>query len=253
MEIRILIISGEKSTNIRYSEQNLHGSYLSYYILMYVNDCSPCPSIWMDVCEWVLTMSQSGWMYVNECSPCPKSGWMDVNECSPCPILDGCMWMSAHHVPFWMDVCEWVLTMSQSGWMYVNECSPCPKSGWMDVNECSPCPILDGCMWMSAHHVPVWMDVGMWMSAHHVPVWMDVCEWVLTMSQSGWMWFTPMYSTKLANPSFNQTSSHHFIVTKFPNHCNQINKLIHCRFVIVRLQRRVDKALFQRGWVASVA
>lgn len=36
----------------------------------------------------------------------------------------------------------------------------------------------------------------------------------ITISQSGWLWAVPLNSMNVANPSFSQRSSHHFIVTK---------------------------------------
>ena len=41
---------------------------------------------------------------------------------------------------------------------------------------------------------------------------------LLTALNSGLTTFVPSISTKLAKPSFNQMSFHHFIVTRFPNH-----------------------------------
>ena len=42
---------------------------------------------------------------------------------------------------------------------------------------------------------------------------MKLTEWKRGLTSS-----VPNNSTKLANPSFNQISFHHFIVTKLPNH-----------------------------------
>lgn len=40
----------------------------------------------------------------------------------------------------------------------------------------------------------------------------------LTMFREGSIVLVPRYSTYEANPSFSHVSSHHFIVTRFPNH-----------------------------------
>lgn len=52
----------------------------------------------------------------------------------------------------------------------------------------------------------------------------DIKLTLRTISQSGWVWFTPRYSTKLANPSFNHKSFHHLGETMLPNHWEKEDK-----------------------------
>lgn len=54
-----------------------------------------------------------------------------------------------------------------------------------------------------------------------------------TIFHSGNKWSAPIHSTNVANPSFSQRSSHHFIVTRLPNHWKkeQPSTVIQCLFV----------------------
>lgn len=96
--------------------------------------------------------------------------------------------------------------------------------------------------WQEAHHwwswslaVPQedtrkvsgdWNPQNNWSAVNGTNSLVQICcafKGELTMPQSGSAFSTPMYSKKLAKPSFSQRSSHQSIVTMFPNHWKNTN------------------------------
>ena len=70
-----------------------------------------------------------------------------------------------------------------------------------------------------------------------------------TMCQDGSLKSVPMYSTKLAKPSFSHRSSHHFMVTRLPNHYPWRNrhKQLHCNITVWPNSSCQDSDLLQKA------